>query len=132
MGTITKSDVDTFLFLTFSWAEPVDLSKAEYLSFDLEVPDGQACGQRLLGIMRDERGVEYLCDTQVSLDEAGKVKAYLPVKQFARAGWTKGPEGAIDLSKVREIRVGWGGYTGQAGEKVVFVTSAPEVSSGGR
>jgi hypothetical protein len=127
---ISKSDVDTYLFLTFAWPQDVDLTGAEYLVFDLEVPDGQGCGQRLLGILRDERGIEYLYDTQVALDGSGKVRAYLPVKGFVRAGWATNPGGTIDLSEIREIRMGWGGYKGREGEKVVFGTSVPRLCKG--
>jgi len=129
-ATITKSDTDTFLFLTFAWPQNLDLTGAEYLVFDLEVPDGQEGGQRLLGILRDERGVEYLYDTQVALDGSRKARAYLPVRGFVRAGWAPRPEGSIDFSKIREIRMGWGGYKGHEGDKVVFGTSAPRVCGG--
>jgi hypothetical protein len=126
-GILRKGDVDTFLFLTFVGLQDVDLSGAEYLVFDLAVPTGQECGMRLLSILRDARGVEYLYDTQVSLDCPGKTRAYLPVKAFARAGWATNPEGTIDLSKVREIRIGWGGHKGREGERILFGTSAPKV-----
>ena len=129
-ATLSKSDVDTFLFLTFGWPQDMDLSSSQYLVFDLEVPAGQECDQRLLAILRDGRGVEYFCDTQISLDVAGNVQAYLPIKGFIRAGWSHNAEGTIDLSKIREIRMGWGGYKGKEGEKIAFATSAPKVCKG--
>jgi hypothetical protein len=111
----------------FSWPRNINLGNAEYLIFDLDVPAQQACGQNLLAILRDERGVEYLADTHVGLNISGTARAHIPLKQFVRAGWSTGPEGPLDFTKIREIRVGWGGYLGHEAEAVQFSTSAPQV-----
>mgnify|MGYP001015517242 CR=1 FL=1 len=124
-AALTKGGVDTFLFLTFTQPQDMDLSKDEYLTFDLDVTAPQECDKRMLAILRDARGVEYLCDTQVRLDLPGTTRAYLPLGAFARAGWNTTPEGALDLSRIRDIRIGWGGYTGHEGEKIAFRTSPP-------
>jgi len=125
LAKLTKSDVDTFLFLTFSWPQDMDLSREAYITFDLGVPESQECGNRMLVLLRDLRGVEYLCDTQVRLNANENGPVYVPLSAFARAGWNTVPEGPIDLKKIRDIRIGWGGYTGREGEKIVFRTSAP-------
>jgi hypothetical protein len=127
-STITKGGVDTFLFLTFAWPQDVDLGHDEYLTFDLDVAEQQVCGQRMLAILRDVHGVEYLCDTQVRLDIPGAARAIIPLKAFSRAGWGTNPEGTLDFKRIREIRIGWGGYTGKEGEKIVFRSSMPGVA----
>ncbi len=129
LGTITKAGVDTFLFLMFAWPQNINLSSAEYLTFDLECASSQRCGQSILAILHDEKGVEYMADTHVRLDAPGKIRVYVPLRQFVRAGWKTQPEGALDFAKIREIRIGWGGYLGTEGEGVEFSSSAPQVIS---
>ncbi len=127
MGALVQGGVDTFLFLIFPWAEGIDLSAAKYLVFDLEVPAAQTCGQTLLVVLSDARGIEYMADTRMRLDAPGKLRVHIPIRQFAKAGWAPQPEGPLDFGKVRDIRVGWGGYLGTGGESVTFTASAPQV-----
>ena len=124
-ASLTKGGVDTFLFLTFSSGGDMALADGEFLVFDVDIPAGQECGKTLLVILRDANGVEYLADTHVLIGGGGAVRIFTPLNQFARAGWETNPPGALDWARVRDIRVGWGGYTGREGETVVFTTSAP-------
>lgn len=125
-ATLAKSDVDTFLFLMFTYPNPVDLSQAAYLAFDVSIPEGQRAGASLLVILRDEDGIEYYANTHVPLSDTTSVRAYAAKNRFERAGWSKTPEGQLDFAKIREIRIGWGGYFGKEGETVAFTTGAPE------
>lgn len=124
-ATLTKGDVDTFLFLNFVWPVDQNLAANEFLAFDVEVPEGQRCGTDLLVIVRDARGVEALAGANLPLALPGSLRVYVPLKRFARAGWSGGPEGPVDFSQVREIRIGWGGYHGNTDEVVAFTASAP-------
>ncbi|HNY86175.1 MAG TPA: hypothetical protein PKN23_06725, partial [Candidatus Hydrogenedentes bacterium] len=125
MADVTKSNVDVFQFLCFSWQADVDLSGAECLVFDTEVP-GQTCTTALLVVLRDARGVETLAETGVPLGVAGRTRVHVPLSAFQRAGWSGGPAGPADFAQTRDIRIGWGGYLGTEGEKVAFTVSAPQ------
>ncbi|HQL96202.1 MAG TPA: glycosyl hydrolase, partial [Candidatus Hydrogenedentes bacterium] len=115
MADVTKSNVDVFQFLCFSWQADVDLSGAECLVFDTEVP-GQTCTTALLVVLRDARGVETLAETGVPLGVAGRTRVHVPLSAFQRAGWSGGPAGPADFAQTRDIRIGWGGYLGTEGE----------------
>ncbi|MCC6695661.1 MAG: hypothetical protein IT365_08520 [Candidatus Hydrogenedentes bacterium] len=125
-AVLTKGDVDTFLFATFDYPQPVDLSQAAFLHFTTAVPPGQRASTRLLVILRDTRGVEYLGETAHALNDGSSCQSYLRLSQFHRAGWSTEPAGPLDLSAINAIRVGWGGYLGREGETVDFAFAAPK------
>lgn len=129
MADVTKSNVDVFQFLCFSWQTDVDVSAAECFVFDVEVPAGQTCGTSLLVVLRDARGVEALAETGVPLGAAGRTRAHVPLSAFQRAGWSGGPAGPVDFAQTRDIRIGWGGYIGAQGERVSFTVSAPSAAA---
>lgn len=126
-ATITKSQVDTFLFLEFRFPELLDLSDTECLSLDTWVPDGQSTPSQVLVILQEEGGEDYLANTGRSLAAPGHELSYLPLRQFQRAGWSQPGDGVLDLKKVRAIRIGWGGYLGTEAETVRFSTALPKL-----
>jgi hypothetical protein len=81
-------------------------------------------------------GGESGCEIHVQLIEEGGGVWIIPgVRSCAQAGWRRGiialhtaqptlwgpdPDGRLDLSKVRRLMVGWGGYTGRPGEEITF------------
>ena len=52
-------------------------------------------------------------------------RVFLPFGRLQLAGWSKDTDGVLDLRRVGEIRVGWGGYVGREGEQIEFSLRAP-------
>lgn len=120
-ATLTKSNVDTYLFL--SYPKEMDLSAMELLTLNVKIPSSQRTPTQLLVVLRDADGGEYLAHTGHTLggrDQDQFVKIYVPRSSFLLAGWSKDPNAQMDLDKIKEFRVGWGGYFGQEGETVEF------------
>jgi hypothetical protein len=126
-GVLTKSKVDTFLFVSCRFDQPLDLSQADCLAFETWVPGDQKTGGQLLFILQAADGAEFLASSGRSLAVAGREESYLPWGQFQRAGWSKGGNSELDLSKITEIRVGWGGYYGTEGENIEFSFGLPRL-----
>jgi hypothetical protein len=124
-ATLTKGRVDTHLFAQFRYPQPADLSRADCLVLETWVPEGQRTPNELLVILHEEGGGDFLASTGRSLAAPGRERSFIPLSRFQLAGWSKDPDGVLDLKRVSEIRVGWGGYLGAEGEKVVFRLAAP-------
>ncbi|NLH73167.1 MAG: hypothetical protein GX456_08960 [Verrucomicrobia bacterium] len=119
-GKIQKSNVDTFLFVNLQQTNMHDLSAADCLVIDSRVPEGQKTPTQLLVILGEDGGEDYIANTGRSLGSSGNQRSIVPIYQFQRAGWSKPGDGVLDLKRVRDIRVGWGGYLGTEGETVTF------------
>jgi len=128
-GTITKSQVDTFLFAQFHYEQPLDLSAADCLAVETWVPAGQKTPNRLLVILHEEGGGDFIADTGRSLSGPGRERSYVPLSRFQHAGWSKDDDGVLDAKRVSDIRVGWGGYLGTEGEEVQFSVVLPQVGT---
>jgi hypothetical protein len=101
----------------------MDLSAMELLTLNVKIPSSQRTPTQLLVVLRDADGGEYLAHTGHTLggrDQDSFVKIYVPKSSFLLAGWSKDPNAQMDLDKITEFRVGWGGYFGQEGETVEF------------
>lgn len=127
VGTVTKSQVDTHLFLSFNFPQPVDLSGGEVLALESWVPEGQGAPTELLVILHDKKGNDYIAHAGRSLGAPGRCQSFVLLSQFQLAGWSKTHDARLDLSAVAAIRIGWGGHLGTAGEKVEFATAPPQV-----
>ena len=128
-GAITKSQVDTFLFVQFHYAQGLEFADAQCLVLDTWVPDGQSAPGELLVILAEEGGEDFIATTGRSLAVPGHERSFVPLRQFQRAGWSKGGDGVLEPERVRDIRVGWGGYLGTAGEVVRFQLALPQLGS---
>ena len=126
-GLLTKSNVDTFQFVDFSYPTPVDLSGADCIAFDTIIPPGQSGTPQLLAILAEDGGEDFIATTGHSLAVEGTATHYLSIKQFERAGWSKPGDGRLDLRRVRAVRIGWGGYLGTQGEALSFTLGLPKV-----
>jgi hypothetical protein len=122
-ATLTQGQVDTHLFISFNYAKPLDLTRAEGLAFDTSVPDGQRTSAELLVFVNTSEGGRYLAGTGRFLNESGAVRAYALFSQFRPFGDTRGP---LDLSKVTAIQIGWGGYFGREGERIDLTVKPPQ------
>jgi hypothetical protein len=129
VGTLTKGQVDTFLFLTFQYGEPVDLSEADSLVLDTWVPEAQRTSAEFLVIMSDKDGGDYIASSGRSLAAPGHWQSFVPLSGFALAGWSKDPDGRLDLTRIARISIGWGGYYGTEGEAVEFSLSPPRLAA---
>lgn len=127
-GTLTKANVDTFLFSVFNYPQPVDLSSATYLSLDLWLPEAQKANVPAIIILRDTGGLEYSAETGVPMSAAGHVCCNIPMNRFQHVGWRPMPDRALDSANVAAISVGWGGYFGAVNETVTFRFSAPRIA----
>ncbi|MBN2310589.1 MAG: hypothetical protein JXR94_16570 [Candidatus Hydrogenedentes bacterium] len=124
-ATLTKGDVDTFLFVTFAYETPVDIANAACLTVDTAVPEGQRTPTPLRIILRDAGGVEYIANTRRALADAGTCRTAAPLTSFERAGWCTAPDRPLDFHAIAAINIGWGGYLGAQGETVTFTLGPP-------
>ena len=122
-ATLTKGQVDTHLFMSFTYAEPLDLATGEGLALDSSVPEGQKTPAELLVFIRTKDGSDYIAGTGRYLNSPGTLRAYAMFSQFRPFGQTKG---ALDLTQVAAIRIGWGGYFGTEGEKISLTVLPPQ------
>jgi hypothetical protein len=122
-ATLTKGQVDTFLFLSFKYAEPLDLTAAAGLAIDASVPAEQSMGGELLVFLNTADGGRFLAGTGQYLNEPGWGRAYAMFNQFMPFGETRGE---LDLSSVASIAIGWGGYLGTAGEQIALTVKPPQ------
>jgi hypothetical protein len=127
-GTLTKGQVDTFLFMRLMYPQLLDLSAADCLVLESWTPDGQRSPVQLLVILQDKNGGDFLASTGRSLGTAGHNLTYVPFSQFQLAGWSSGKNPHLDLSRVAEVRLGWGGYLGSEGERVQFSVALPRAA----
>ena len=125
-GTITRSQVDTFLFFRFPYATPLDLSQADCLVLDTWVPEGQRSPTQLLVILQEKNGGDFLASTGRSLASPGHQRLFIPLNRFQLAGWSKDSDGQLDVSRIGEVRIGWGGYLGAEGERIQFSVATPQ------
>ncbi|MCX6902220.1 MAG: glycosyl hydrolase [Verrucomicrobia bacterium] len=130
-ATLTKSQVDTHLFAQFHFAQPADLSEADCLVVETWVPEGQRTPSQILVILHEEGGGDFIASTGRSLAAPGRERSFVPLSRFELAGWSKSGKGKLDLKRVSEIRIGWGGYLGAEGEKVVFSLAMPQTGAVG-
>ena len=124
-ATLTQSDTDTFLFLGFRYPDGLDLSGAACLVLDTTVPEGQTTPTRMLVILVEKDGGQYLVDTGRSLSAPGAARSYVSLSAFAPAGWASDPDGRLDLSRIVAVSIGWGGYLGKEGDTVSFTLAQP-------
>jgi hypothetical protein len=126
VGTLTRGNVDTFLFASLHYEQPVDLSGFGALAFDSWVPEGQQTPARLLVMLNDAAGRQCYADTGRVLSPPGHSHSLVALSAFQPSPWTQGPEGPLDWRRIRSIVVGWGGYFGTEGERVEFSVAAPQ------
>jgi len=132
VGTLTKSQVDTHLFMRYRLAAPIDLTSSSWLVVDTWTPDGQRHAPPLLVLAGDADGGTFLAETGRSLAQSGYQRSYVPWNRFRPLG--KQPEasnGRLDVDQLTWISVGWGGHFGTAGDTVTFTSTVPQVAGEG-
>ena len=83
-ATLTKGQVDTFLFLNFAYAEPLNLTACEGLAIDASVPQGQRTGAELLVFLHTADGDRFLAEHGV-LSERVRIEPRLRDVQSIQA-----------------------------------------------
>lgn len=126
-GTLTKGNVDTFLFTAFTYPQPVDLSDVAGLYLRVSVPEGQKTPTNLLVFIEDADGTRYLGDTGRAMSLAGMRPSFVGINQFRPFSAAPGKVPGLDLTRITSISVGWGGYFGTEGEKVSYTVLPPQV-----
>ena len=128
-AVLTKGKVDTYLFLQFHYPQPLDLNDADCLVIDTWVPDGQSTPSQLLVILHEEGGGDFIAETGRSLTDPGWERTFVTLSRFQLAGWSKDADGVLDVRRIEDIRIGWGGYYGAEQEKVQFSMALPKIGS---
>jgi GNAT superfamily N-acetyltransferase len=122
-ATLTKGQVDTFLFLNFAYTQPLNLTACAGLAIDASVPQGQRTNGELLVFLNTTNGDRFLASTGRYLNEPGSSRAYAMFSQFRAFGQT---QGELDLSRIASVSVGWGGHIGIDGEQITFTVKPPQ------
>jgi len=125
-AVLTKGKVDTHLFAQFRYSPPLDLSDADCLVLDTWVPEGQSTPNQLVVIVREQGGGDFIAETGRSLAAPGHERSFVLLSRLQLAGWSKDADGVLDLTRVGDIRIGWGGYLGREGEKIQFSVAPPQ------
>jgi alpha-L-rhamnosidase len=128
-GAITKTQVDTFLFMQLATSFDFGLSDSHSLVLDTWVPEGQKAPTQMLVILHEKDGADYIASTGRLLNAAGHQRSWIPWARFQLAGWSKDQNGRLDLAHVAEVRIGWGGYLGTEGENIEFALAQPRLAS---
>ena len=90
------------------------------------MPGGQRTSSEILAIVQEEGGGDFLAGTGRSLAGLEHQRVFVPMSKLQLAGWSQDQDGVLDLHRVHEIRIGWGGYYGAEGERVEFSVSLPQ------
>ena len=121
---ILKGGVDTFMFLPFVYASSPCVHGMRGITFETEVKDDQPYAPELLVFASMEDGSMFLAHAGRSLAEKGRERSYVPFTSFARHA-NLGKMTAFDPAKVRQFRIGFGGYFGEAGQTISFEVTPP-------
>jgi hypothetical protein len=128
-ATLTKGGVDTYAFVRFHHEPSLELDSDDCLIIDSWVPTGQRTRTNLLLILHESGGGDFLADSGRSLASPGHARSYVPLSRFQPAGWSTDADGVLDVSRISDLSVGWGGYIGQEGERVEFTVAAPRIGT---
>jgi hypothetical protein len=125
-GILTKANVDTFLFVQFHYSQSLDFSGADCLAIESWIPDDQSMPGQLLVILHEDNGGDFIAETGRSMATAGRERTYVDLNRFQFAGWSKDSDGILDLKRISDIRIGWGGYFGAEKERIQFSVALPQ------
>jgi hypothetical protein len=124
---LTRSRVDTHLFVRFHHDPPQSLDTADCLVIDTWAPAGQKTRTEILVILHEQGGGDFIAGTGRSLGVHGHERTFLPLSRFQQAGWSQDPDGVLDRRKISDVSIGWGGYLGAEGEPVRFQVARPQL-----
>lgn len=128
-AVLTEDGVDNHLFAQFRYTPALDLSAADCLVIDTWVPEGQRTPCSMLVIVHEEGGGDFIAETGRPLGAAGRERLHIPLDRFHLAGWSKDADGQLDARRIKDVRIGWGGYFGGKDEVVEFSVAAPRAGT---
>lgn len=123
--TLTKSDVDTFAFLVHPYAQSPFTASSKGVSFEVRVSEAGG-GNAMLGVFlvtKDDQ--HYYAQIPISLSQVGVHKVTCSFSNFGLHRGRQGGTGRLRPEDVGQINIGYGGYFGREGERVVFEVSTP-------
>ena len=121
---LLKGGVDTFMFVPFVYASSPCVDGMRGIMFETEVKDDQPYAPELLVFASMEDGSMFLAHAGRSLAEKGRERSYVPFTSFARHA-NLGKMTTFDPKKVRQFRIGFGGYFGEAGQTISIEVTPP-------
>ena len=121
---ILKGGVDTFMFLPFIYASSPYTAGMRGITFETEVKDEQAHAPELLVFAALEDGSMYLAHCGRTLADKGRERSFVPFSSFSRHG-NSGKTAIFDPAKVRQFRIGFGGYFGEEGQTISYEVTPP-------
>ncbi|MGN0847796.1 MAG: hypothetical protein ACI4RA_10495 [Kiritimatiellia bacterium] len=125
--TLTKTGVDTFAFLARDYARGPFPAGAKGVAFSVRVPETTGGGTRCGVFLGTEDGNQWYAQGRVSLSEKGEAEVAFAFAEFNLHGAKQGRRPArLRAEDVRRISIGFGGYFGREGERVVFEASEPK------
>lgn len=127
-STLTESNKDSWCFLRFPYSKDIDLSDAFGIAIDCEIPPGQATAASLFAYVHEPGGQNFIAELGRTTAEPGVRTHYLGLSRFRRFDRATGSNSRPDFRRINAISVGWGGYTGEAGEKIEFAVTPPRLA----
>jgi len=118
--TAIAADADAWVFPRLSL--PGNVNLADYSAIELwsyVAPGGEAPPVLMLQLVEDGGGTWAISGLR-SLAEPGWKRTLAMLDSAQPTSWGRDPDGKLDLSKVRTLLLGWGGYTGRPGEELTF------------
>ncbi|MCC6356168.1 MAG: hypothetical protein IT577_19950 [Verrucomicrobiae bacterium] len=125
---LTKDGADSWCFLRFAFDKPIDLTGAFGIAIDCDIPPGQSSPAKMFAYLHEDGGGDYIADLGRTTADAGARTHYLAIHRFRRFGDSKDPNARLDLDRISAISVGWGGYAGNADERIDFATARPRAA----
>ena len=123
---LTKGDVDTFAFVNHVYARSPFAPDAKGLTFTVRVPEDNPGSARLGVFLALKDGTNFYASTGLTLKKAGTYEVTCTFAEFGHHGSaSQGRAAPLRPEDIRRINIGYGGYFGRMGEKVVFDVAAP-------
>lgn len=117
---LIKSPGDAWVFPQIHLPADLDLSEFKGIEIWSYVGENEEKNLNLQLQLVEEDGGTYILPILRSFREAGWRRDIALLSSAQPTSWGPDPDGKLELSKVRTILLGWGGYSGKVGEKVVF------------
>ena len=123
---LTRSNVDTFAFLSRVYAKSPFSAASKGVGFHVRVPETTG-GNTQSGVFLVTRdGSQWYAQGHVPLSKKGEAEVVCAFGEFALHGKPRGgPAKTFRPEDVVRVNFGFGGYFGQEGEKVSFMVSRP-------
>ena len=112
------------MFLPYVYASSPYVAGMRGITFETDVTADQPHAPELLVFAAMEDGSLYLAHCGRSLADKGRERSYVPFASFGRHGHS-GKMTTFDPAKVRQFRIGFGGYFGEEGQTISFEVMPP-------